>query len=73
MTELAPCPFCASSAVRIIGTRHARAITYENCYVDVRPPGWRQQSDADFAAFWNRCRHLDAYTLDPHLVSDGGK
>ena len=73
MTELAPCPFCASSAVRIIGKRHARAIACENCYVEVRPPGWRQQTDADFAAFWNRCRHPGAYTLDPHLVSEDGK
>jgi hypothetical protein len=49
------------------------AIARENCYLEVRPPGWRQQTDADFAAFWNRCRHPGAYTLDPHLVSDGGK
>ncbi len=46
MTELAPCPFCASSAVRIIGKRHAPAIACENRYVEVRPPGWRQQTDA---------------------------
>ena len=72
MTELAPCPFCASSAVRIIGKQHARAIACENCYVEASP-GWRQQTDANFAAFWTRCRHPGAYTLDPHLVSEGGK
>jgi hypothetical protein len=44
MTELALCPFCASSAVRMIGKRHARAIACENCNVEVRPPGWRQQT-----------------------------
>src|SRR5580704_15705913 len=63
---LAPCPFGASSAVRIIGKQHARAIACENCYVEASP-GWRQQTDANFAAFWTRCRHPGAYTLDPHL------
>jgi hypothetical protein len=73
MTERAPCPFCASSAVRIIGKRHARAIARENCYVEVRLPGWRQQTDADFAAFWNHAGTPARTPLDAHLVSDGGK
>jgi hypothetical protein len=76
MTELAPCPFCASSAVRIIGKQHARAIACENCYVEASP-GWRQQTDANFAAFWTRCRHPGAYTLAhilcPRAASNHGR
>ena len=42
--------------VERIGKRHARAIACEHCYVEMRPR-LRQQTDADFAAFWNRCSH----------------
>jgi ribosomal protein L37AE/L43A len=73
MSELAACPFCASSEVKIIGKRRARVIACENCLVEVRPPGWRVQTDADIAAFWNRCRRPGAHTLDPYLVSGGTK
>ena len=58
MSELAPCPFCASHEVQLVTRKLpsvSRCFVCKNCHVTVHPPAWHAASEGDAVEFWNRC------------------